>query len=327
MVIAIKQLDMELFGGCNYSCIMCPQATGRESTFLKSMPYNLFVKIIDDALQYGLETISLHGSGEPTLNKNFTKCIKYVKSKNKSCYSFTNGYTLNKTLSENILDAELDVLRISAIGYDNDSYFKWMNKNAFDKILKNTEEFLNIREKLKGKTELHFYHLITDKNNLEYELEMYKKNYVERLGAANHEIWLMHNWAGTYNNTPYSRQLPNFKKRSCGRPFAPILQVRAGGIDNHYGAVVACCMVLGRDSEAVLGHLDTQTIEEILNSSPYLQLRLAHIEERFDDISYCRDCDQLYDFPESLVWTNIPDRKYGVSKMIDMDIRQNFFKK
>ena len=31
----IRQLDMELAGGCNYSCEMCPQSSGREKEFNK----------------------------------------------------------------------------------------------------------------------------------------------------------------------------------------------------------------------------------------------------------------------------------------------------
>ena len=59
-------------------------------------------------------------------------------------------------------------------------------------------------------------------------------------------------------------------------------------------------MVLGNDVEATLGHLDTNTIQEILDSKEYQELIKAHEEERFDDISYCKNCDQLYEVPESL---------------------------
>ena len=42
MAQLIRQLDMELFGGCNYKCVMCPQGIeqGREKEFKKS-PSNL----------------------------------------------------------------------------------------------------------------------------------------------------------------------------------------------------------------------------------------------------------------------------------------------
>jgi len=82
-------------------------------------------------------------------------------------------------------------------------------------------------------------------------------------------------------------------------------------------AVVACCMVLGKDSSAVLGHLDSETIKEVVAGPAFTELRDAHKEGRFGDISYCKDCDQLYNLPNSLVWSNIPGRDYGQSKIVD----------
>jgi hypothetical protein len=130
----------------------------------------------------------------------------------------------------------------------------------------------------------------------------------------------MHNWSGEYEEgVPYHRDTITLTKtqRSCGRPYSPLLEVRAGGIDGHAGAVVACCMVLGHDSEAVLGHLDHQTVAEVVKGDRFSELRSAHADKRFGDISYCKDCDQLYDVPDALVWSNIPGRKYGESKITD----------
>ena len=98
---------------------------------------------------------------------------------------------------------------------------------------------------------------------------------------------------------------------------APMLQVRAGGLEKRQGGVVACCMVLGNDKEATLGHLDTQTIQEVLDGDKYQELVKAHEEERFDDIPYCKNCDQLWNVPESLVWTNIEDIKYNQSHIVE----------
>ena len=43
------------------------------------------MKIVDDAEMHGVESISLHGGGEPTLNKYFIPAIKYIKNKNIQC--------------------------------------------------------------------------------------------------------------------------------------------------------------------------------------------------------------------------------------------------
>ncbi|MBF0145234.1 MAG: radical SAM protein [Magnetococcales bacterium] len=313
--IEIRQLDLELNGSCNLKCGMCPQANGREKDFLKKLPWPVFEKMIEDAMQYGVQSVSLHGSGEPTLNQDMPQMVRHIKNKGIQCVSFTNGLKLNESLAQRLIEAEIDILRVSAVGYDRESYQRWMSKDEFELVRNNVRQFVALNQRLGGKTQVHLYHLLTNVAQKEQEIQWYRQNWVEPTGALA-EIWMMHNWSGGMD-APYDRRnlAGSPQKRSCGRPFSPLLQVRAGGLDSHHGAVVACCMVLGKDSQGVLGHLDSQTIHEVVSGEPYQQLRAAHVEKRFDDIPYCRDCDQLYDFSESLVWTNIPGRVYGESKV------------
>tara|TARA_B100000745_G_C20142471_1_gene391738 strand:- start:567 stop:1535 length:969 start_codon:yes stop_codon:yes gene_type:complete len=313
----IKQLDMELAGGCNYACQMCPQSFGREKEFKQILKWDNFVKIVDDAIEHEVESISIHGGGEPTLSKHFIKTIKYIKSKNVKCFAFSNGYILDDNMIQEIADSGLDMFRISCIGYDSESYNKWMptkvKKDKSDRFLKVRDNVSKLVDICKDtNTEIHANHLIIDINQKDYEVEQYIKNWVNITNTKS-EIWMMHNWSGEYTEV-YPRRKD--KRRTCGRPMAPMLQVRAGGLDKHQGAVVACCMVLGNDKEATLGHLDTNTIQEVLDGDKYQELIRAHKEERFDDIPYCKNCDQLWDVPESLVWTNIEDREYNQSHIV-----------
>jgi hypothetical protein len=196
--------------------------------------------------------------------------------------------------------------------------------DTFQEVRDNVKRFVELNQEMAGTSEVHIHHLVTDIENKDQEIIDYQQNWSDYTGAKS-EIWLMHNWAGSEIELGYHREsmvatLDN--RRSCGRPFSPLLQVRAGGLDGHTAAVVACCMVLGKDSEGVLGHLDTNTIADVISSEAYTTLRDAHTEKRFNDISYCANCDQLYDVPESLVWTNIDGREYGQSKVVaEMDHR------
>jgi uncharacterized Fe-S cluster-containing radical SAM superfamily protein len=315
----IRQIALEIYGGCNYKCPMCPQADGRESDFLKRMPFDVFKKVVDEGKALGVEVISLQGSGEPTMNPEMPRFAAYVKSQGIQCISLTNGFMLTPKLSRELIEAGLDTLRVSAIGYDRASYLKWMSKDAYDQVRGQVKEFLRLNKELGGKTELTLYHLILDDKNKELEVEQYRRNWIDYCGAEG-EIWMMHNWGGQYEG-PYSRQ--GMTKRTCGRPASPYLTVRAGGLDGHTASVVPCCFVLGQDSKAVLGHLDTQTISEVVAAAPYQELRDKHAKGDFDSIDYCKGCDQLYDAPESLVWTNIEGKKYGQSKVLqDLDYRK-----
>jgi hypothetical protein len=191
-----------------------------------------------------------------------------------------------------------------------------MSKDLFPEVRDNVRRFVEINRELGKSSEVHLYHLVTDIAQSEKEVAAYQSNWVDYTGALA-EIWLMHNWSGDYD-APYDREkmVTAPVRRSCGRPFAPELQVRAGGLGTHRAGVVACCMVLGKDSQAVLGHLDQQTIREVVEGEEFEKLRSAHREGRFDDIPYCKDCDQLYNLPNALVWSNIPGRKYGESKVV-----------
>ena len=316
----VRQIALEIYGGCNYKCPMCPQATGRERDFLSKMPFETFKKVVDEAVDYGLEVVSLQGSGEPTLHPDMPKFVEYVKKKGIRCITLTNGFRLSSKLSQQLISAGLDALRISAIGYDRLTYLQWMSKDAYDLVRKQVLECGEIKDKLQSNIEISLYHLVLDPAKVQYEVEQYRNNWIDYTNVPA-EIWMMHNWGGSDKIVvPYLRDKP--KKRSCGRPDSPYLTVRAGGNDGHVGAVVPCCYVLGQDSKAVLGHLDTQTIKEVWNGTPYQELRAHHASGNFDAVDYCKNCDQLYDSPESLVWTNMPGKAYGQSKYLtDLDYR------
>ena len=77
--------------------------------------------------------------------------------------------------------------------------------------------------------------LFLESENPKKEIALYKKNWVEYCGVEA-EIWAMHNWSGVYSDIPYKRT--STERRSCGRPNAPYLNVRAGGLNGHTAAVV-----------------------------------------------------------------------------------------
>ncbi len=321
--VKLVQLNIEIFGGCNYRCPMCPQRRGRERDFLKRMPFEVFRKIVDDAMQYGPEAISLHGSGEAMMHPQLLKFVRFAASRGLRVSIFTNGSRLSGSLFRELGDAGMSLVTISIVGHDRTLYAKWMGADNSAQMMANLRECRKIMSERPGGPVFHTRHLICDAGHVEEEVGGYRRNWIEPLDCRS-EIWLMHNWSGSYETAQYARseltRVPT--RRTCGRPFAPTLEVRAGGPGVHTGAVVPCPFVLGRDSEAVLGTLDTQTIAEALTSPAYEQLRQMHREDRWDEVSYCRGCDQLYEVPEALVWTNIRGRFYGQSKTANFDYRE-----
>lgn len=301
-------VDIELVGSCNYRCRMCPHTDpGRDSDFLKVLPWNLFTNIIDQCCDLGLKHVRLHGSGEPSLYKRLPDAVEYCSSRGLTTLITTNGYRLNQEVADKLINAGVSKITISATGYDSATYHHWMG----------VDHYYKVRENVKYLVEQHvnvsLYHLIIDPEQIDFETVQYRNNWEQYTGAQI-EIWQMHNWSGNYKQPKLIRHSNH--QRSCGRMFKPVLEVRAGGIDDHYGAVVACCMVLGNDRSAVLGHLDCESVSNIWYGERYQQLRDAHASGQWNQIDYCKNCDQLYDYPESLIYSSVPNRTYNQIKFI-----------
>ena len=300
----IDRAVIEVNGGCNYSCSMCPQdmrTGGRHKGFLKKMSLEEFESNVADCAKHGLRVVNLDGSGEATLNRDLPKYIEIVKKYGAKAFIFSNGHNMHGQYMRDCVDAGLDFYRFSWIGYDVEAYDKWMYNriggdfgSTWDKVKAMREYVVETGSDCVVAT----YHLITDNDNQEFELNHYKK-IVEELDVKT-EIWRMHNWSGVTDISETG--VRKGAKKTCGRPFSPDLVIRAGGLDGKRGAVHPCCQVLGRDEQGILGYTSENTVEEIWFGEEYEKLREQHTTGDYPE--FCRDCDFLVDDPEVLVWTN-----------------------
>lgn len=309
--LKLERAVIEVFGGCNYTCKMCPQGSkdGREKSFLKKMPLSQFENILDQITpKYGFPIINLEGSGEPTMAKDLPLYIEACSRRKLKSYIYCNGARFKDQYMKDCIDAGLSLIRFSVIGYNAQQYLKWMNVDNWNLIYNNAKEALEYQKLKQANCSIESYHLILDPINTEWEIQQYRKNFIEPIGLKSY-IWKMHNWSGNYN-PEYKR---NGKKRTCGRPLSAEITVRAGGINGKTAAVTPCCQVLGppTESKSVLGHFSNQTFEEIWQGEKYNFLRKNHIDETFENIEYCKDCDFLIGDQEILVWSNDANASTG----------------
>ena len=198
---------------------MCPQTSpGRGKSFTRKMPLKEFERILDEIVpKHGTPQINLEGSGEPTMAKDLPEYVKAVKKRNLKCFMYCNGARLNGKFMRDVVDAGIDFIRISVIGYNRELYKKWMNVDNFELILNNLRELKEYVKSSKAKTQVSTYHLITDNNNIDKEIETYKKNVIDVVNSTAY-IWKMHNWSGNHNNiNPEKKQKKNLWETFCTR--------------------------------------------------------------------------------------------------------------
>lgn len=292
-------------------CEMCPQSTGRGMNWTRKLSLDMFENILDQIP--GKPVIQLEGSGEATLAKDLHKYVQACTDRGMQSYMFTNGMLFEGEKMERAIDAGLSMVRFSINGSNKESYEKTMAGGDFERVLRNLDRTVDYVYKSGANTQVSTYHLIMEDYNEDEQIGEYR-SLVDLFDVYGY-IWRTHNWSGNRNDL----RSRNGKVRSCGRPFAPELTVRAGGIDGRQGAVTPCCQTMGPPNEdkSVLGHLDTQSLEDVWNGDLYEDLRERHRTGDWPD--YCKNCDFLIDDPDVLVWTNDPNAE--VNKMLGTDLK------
>jgi len=298
----LKRAVIEVYGGCNYACKMCPQTTGRGNSWTTKMPFYLFENILDQLP--GFPIINLDGSGEALLLPDLPRYVKACADRGFKVFVYTNGSKLTGKYMRDIIDAGMSFIRVSCIGYDADKFQEMTGTDNFEKIRSNLLETQAYIKNSNSTCELSTYHLIMNEDDVKNEVIQYKKNFIDYAGVTGY-IWKMHNWSGNYDPA-YKRSAD--ERITCGRPFAPEITIRAGGVNGAHGAVTPCCQTMGPPNEdlSVLGHADTESLCDIWYGEKYERVRQLHKEKRFDETPFCANCDFLYDDPEVLVWSNDP---------------------
>ena len=114
------KLKIECSSLCNLKCTMCPLSVGLKRK-QGHLTFKNFKYIFD---QVNPPYLNLTGIGEPFLNPDLFKIIKYAKERNTMVKLDTNATLLNKENSGKILGTGIDIISTSMDGVDKKSYEK-----------------------------------------------------------------------------------------------------------------------------------------------------------------------------------------------------------
>lgn len=142
---------------CNIKCIFCMHSSTNpcyDSIKNKMMDFELLKKAINDIKNFHQKIKAIHfcGIGEPLMNKNIAKMIKYTKDTNvaEKIDINTNGILLNKKNSKALIDSEIDFIRISVNGLSKQDFKEYTGADVdFDKYVENLTYLYNNRKNTK----------------------------------------------------------------------------------------------------------------------------------------------------------------------------------
>ena len=111
------------------------------------MDFRLFKSIIDQLRRsrFGTEHVDLTGVGEPLLNPSLVSMVEYAKRGDFKVGFTSNLTTLNESMAEKLINANLDYLYVSFDGATKETFEKLRVGANFEKVISNIEMFLEKR--------------------------------------------------------------------------------------------------------------------------------------------------------------------------------------
>ncbi|HEC11942.1 MAG TPA: radical SAM protein [Acidiferrobacteraceae bacterium] len=276
------ELSIELTSECNLVCCMCPRDDNAKRG-LGYMTFDTFRRIIDETAT-GLEFAYLHLAGEPLLHPEFERFIDYAAEQGVHTGISTNGTILSKRRAKRLLASSLDTLIISIDGTDAETYKRIRGANSFNKVVRNTEGFLDLKEEA-GKGPFVVIQMICMEENHRQAKDFCRR--WKRAGVNAVRLKRFFNFAGQVADM--SPEI-NDKMAVNNKPPKPCMLPWRQLAFYYDGTAVACCHDFLHETE--LGNIHQHSLEEIWNSTAMREVRRCHVEGRKDDIDLCAGCNQ-----------------------------------
>lgn len=138
-----RSIYIEPTSRCNELCQQCPRTLlSREDD--RDLSYDKFLYIVDQFPT--LERVVLHGLGEPLLNKELPRMVRYLKDRGVYVLFNSNGILLTEKRGQALIDAGLDEYRLSMDGASREMYAHVRGVDAFDKIWRNAKAFISMQK-------------------------------------------------------------------------------------------------------------------------------------------------------------------------------------
>jgi MoaA/NifB/PqqE/SkfB family radical SAM enzyme len=137
---------IEVTNRCNLLCETCPRTyLTREP--LKTLSFDEFVFIADQFPE--MRRATLHGIGEPLLNQELPRMIRYLKRRSVQVLFNSNGTLLTPRWQEELVHSDLDEFRCSIDGARAETYARIRGADVLHKIEKGLAGLIETKARLK----------------------------------------------------------------------------------------------------------------------------------------------------------------------------------
>ncbi len=268
-------VEIETISACNSACVMCPSAITARGK--KVMGDALFHKIIDELAQWDKPpAVSLHGIGEPLLDKKLPERIRYAKDRRLQVSFVSNATLFTAETARRVVEAGVDALILSIETSDKVAYEQIRVGLTLEMVIAGVKALVAALDDARSAIPVTLLRVGDDGD---YEgFDNYVRFWSPLLRPDRDWIRQLprHNFASGFASTILAGT------EECHKLFTT-LNIRADG------SVPLCCL----DSEMAydFGTVATASIDAIYNSAKFQAVRHAHLLGRRPDLALCGSCN------------------------------------
>lgn len=270
-----NRIHVEPTNVCNLDCHFCPYRKQTRSQGYMGSP--LFKKIVDECREHDPK-LWLHFLGEPLLNRDLPDLIAYAKAQGISQVGLsTNAFFLTRELGERLIRSGLDRVECSVDGADAGTYLRLRRSTEFERVVRNTVEFLRLRHELGAQKPVVTISVMETAETLR-ALPGLREFWTPQFGPQDFLMMIQDiSFAGDMREVGQSQG-----REPCKWLWSYLVILWNGD-------VVTCGS--DYDGTRVMGNLGEQTLREIWRSWAYTELRRLHTEGKFKEAGICAGCD------------------------------------
>ena len=295
-------ISFEPTTSCNLRCPECPSGLRAFSRPTGMLQKDFFTDTIDQ-LSKDLLYLVFYFQGEPYLNPDFLKMVKYASGKKIYTATSTNAHYLNDENAKRTVESGLDRLIISIDGTTQDVYQQYRVGGQLSKVIEGARNIVKWKKEMKSKTPFIIFQFLVVKPN-EHQIEEVKKLGAE-IGVD--DVWFKSAQVYDYAKDP-NGLIPENEKYSRYKKSGDSY-IYKGKLANHCwrlwhdpvitwdGLVAPCCF--DKDAQHKLGDLKNQSFREIWNNKEYREFRQKIMSGR-KNIDICANCSE-----GTKVWNNL----------------------
>lgn len=288
-------ISFEPTTSCNLRCPECPSGLRQFSRPTGMLKNDFFTRTIDE-IHKELLYLIFYFQGEPYLNPDFLKMVKYASDKKIYTATSTNAHYLTDETARKTVESGLDRLIISIDGTTQDVYQQYRVGGNLEKVLAGARNIVKWKKQLKSKTPFVFFQFLVVKPN-QHQIEEIKQLAKEvGVDEVRFKTAQVYDYETDPNNLiPTIDKYSRYKKNANGT-YSPknklanrCWKLQHANVITWDGLVVPCCF--DKDAMHQLGNLKTQSFKEIWHNDNYKQFRSQLMKSR-KNIDICANCSE-----------------------------------